>query len=359
MFNHAVAKIDLGALSSNLHAIKTLAPQSKILAMIKCNAYGHGVVPVAKTIEEGVAAFGVMFLQEALQLYHAGIKKPVVILTGFFDAAELMVVDKFGFAVVIHNFAQIEILATSNLSKPLQVWLKIDTGMHRLGFQPDQVSSAYQKLISHNLIQKPLCFMTHFSDAEDLLSRKTFAQIGSFEQAIAGLEGESCVANSAAILNWPKTRLAWIRPGILLYGVLPFGDEITRSGLGLKSVMTLTSNIIAIHELAEGEAIGYGSTFICPKRMRIGTIAIGYGDGYPRSAQNAPVLVDGVRTSLLGRVAMDMIGVDLTNMPDAKIGSKVTLWGQGLPIEEIAKYSHEIPYELFCRLTSRVRYKFC
>jgi alanine racemase len=355
MFEPTTVCIDLEALSNNLRRVKSAAPKSKVLAMIKCNAYGHGAIEVAKKIEPEVGMFGVMFLKEALELHHAGIKKPLVILTGFFDGEELKTINRYGFNVTIHNFEQIKILEKTKLIHPLHVWFKIDTGMHRLGFQPHKVKDAYQKLMSHQMVVKPFCFMTHFSDADDMASSKTPSQIVRFKDAVAGLKGEWCMANSAAVLNWPETHASWIRPGILLYGASPFDDR-TGLDLCLEPVMTLTSNIITTHELDKGETIGYGSTFKCPTKMRIGTVSTGYGDGYPRNAKDAPVLVTGARTKLLGRVAMDMMAVDLTHLPDAHIGSKVTLWGKGLPVEEISKCSGEIPYELFCRLTSRVHY---
>ena len=254
-------------------------------------------------------------------------------------------------------YEQIDILEKTRISNPISVWLKVDSGMHRLGFQPHQVKAAYARLINHPKVRKPIHFSTHFSDADDKTSPKTTKQIAIFEAAVAGLGGTWSMANSAAILDWPKTRASWIRPGILLYGASPFSDRMGLD-LGFEPVMTLTSRVIAIHELEEGETIGYGSTFCCPKKMRIGTVAIGYGDGYPRDTQDAPVLVDGIPTKTLGRVAMDMTSVDLSNVPMAKVGSNVTLWGQDLPIEGVAKHCSEIPYEMFCRLTSRVRYKF-
>lgn len=358
MFSPTSATIDLEALHNNLFKIKAAAPQSKILAMVKCNAYGHGAIEIAKRLEPDIEAFGVMFLKEAVPLGKAGITKPIVILTGFFDAEELKIIDILGFECVIHNFRQVEILKRAVLQRPLRVWLKIDTGMHRLGFQPQQIQEAYQKIVALQMVQKPLRLMTHFSDADDSNNKKTLEQIKRFAETTVGLEGEHCLANSSAILDWPETRLAWIRPGILLYGASPF-DNLTGLDFDLEPVMTLTSRIIAIHELACGETIGYGGTFCCPKKMRIGTVTIGYGDGYPRNTQAAPVLINGVRTRLLGRVAMDMVGVDLTDIPSAEIGSKVILWGRGLPIEEVARCSGEISYELFCRLTSRVQYKFC
>ncbi len=357
MAHPTIAHIDLEALHHNLNQIKATAPKSKILAMVKRDAYGHGAVEIAKSIERDVNAFGVIFLKEALQLSGAGIKTPIVILSGFFDAEELTAIDQHGFESVIHNFAQLEILEKTKLKNPLRVWLKIDTGMHRLGFQPHQVQEAYQKLMQNKMVQKPLRLMTHFSDADNVNSKKTSAQIALFEQLAATLEGEWCMANSSAILNWPKTHVDWIRPGITLYGISPF-DGKTGLELNLQPVMTLTSRLITIHELEKGETVGYGSTFICPEKMRVGIASIGYGDGYPRNTKSgAPILVDGVRTQLIGRVAMDMIGIDLRPVPNAKIGSTVTLWGKGLPVEEVAVYAGEYQYELFSRLTSRVWYQ--
>ncbi len=357
--NHsAIAHIDLEALHHNLCTIKAAAPSSSVLAMIKSNAYGHGVVEVAKSLEHDVDAFGIMYLQEALQLYNSGVKKPLVVLTGFFDAKELRIVEKHNFECLIHNFAQIEILEKSVLLRPLRIWLKIDTGMHRLGFQDHQVQEAYQRLVQNKMVQKPLRLVTHFSDADSVSNNKTAKQIICFEQIVANLEGEWCMANSAAILGWSKSHANWVRPGIALYGVSPF-DGKSGSELNLKPVMTLTSRIITIHELKKGASVGYGSTFSCPENMRVGTISIGYGHGYPRNTKpGTPVLVNGIRTQLVGRVAMDMIGVDLRKVPNAKIGSCVILWGAGLPVEEIAASAGEISYELFCRLTKRVHYRF-
>lgn len=357
MFDATIAHLDLEALNNNLHKIKSVAPKSKVVAMIKCNAYGHGAVEVAKSIESDIDIFGVMFLKEALALSQAGINKPLVILTGFFNAEELKVIDKCGFECVIHNFEQVEILERSKLSRPLSVWLKIDTGMHRLGFQPYQVLRAYHRILSHHMVKKPLRLMTHFSDADDVAKNKTAEQLAIFGRMTADLDGERCLANSAAILNWSHTHSNWIRPGLLLYGASPLEGK-TGLDLGLEPVMTLSSQVIATHELVAGETVGYGSLYKCPERMRIGIVAIGYGDGYPRNTTNAPVLVSGVKTQILGRVAMDMITVDLRPVPQATVGSKVILWGQGLPVEQVAQCAGEISYELFCRLTSRVLYKF-
>jgi len=357
--NHStVVHIDIDALQHNLRLIKSDVPKSKIIAMIKRDAYGHGMVKIAQGLGSDVDAFGVVFLQEALHLHNAGIKEPILVLSGFLDKEELLAIDKYNFYCSVHNFAQIEILETTKLSKPLQVWLKIDTGMHRLGFGPNQVQEAYQRLMRIDSVQKPLKLMTHFADADNLQSNKTIQQMDCLQTLIKelGLEGERCTANSAAILKWPVTHTEWARPGITLYGATPFATG-TGLDLGLKPVMTLTSRIIAIHDLAKDEKIGYGGIFTCPENMRTGIVAIGYGDGYPRNTKTgAPVLVNGMRTQVIGRVAMDMICVDLRLVPDVKIGDNVVLWGKGLPAEEVAAFTGENVYELFSRLTSRVYY---
>ena len=353
-----IAHIDLTALHYNLCKIKTIAPKSKIIAMVKREAYGHGAVEVAKSIEQDVAAFGVTFLQEALQLHKAGIKKPIVVLSGFFAAEELKIIADLSFSCVVHSFEQLDILAKAKLTRPLQVWLKIDTGMHRLGFQPSQVPKAYQILSQNAMVSKPLRLLTHFSDADNVRSGKTAEQIACFQQTVKSLEGEWCLANSPAVFSWPTSHGAWIRPGIALYGISPYCDK-TGLDLGLKPVMTLTARIIAIHDLAEGATVGYGSTFRCPEKMRVGIATIGYGDGYPCNAKTGtPVLVNGHSTQLVGRVSMDMLGVDLRSVPEAKVGAIVTLWGQGLPVEMVAASTGEYQYELVSRLTSRVHYKF-
>lgn len=360
MGHHVVAHIDLQALRHNVKQIQAKSPQSKILAVVKANAYGHGANEVSKNLEPYVAAFGVMFLDEALKLYHAGIKKPIIILSGYLDRKELNTIDKCNFESVIHNKEQISILESTHVSRRIKVWLKIDTGMHRLGFQPSAVAEIYKRLISTHKVSEPLRFMTHFSDADDKNNSKTNKQIACFEKVISSLKvkGSKCLANSSAILNWSKSCSDLMRPGITLHGVSPLGNK-TGLDLNLKPVMTLTSRLIAIHELHKGETVGYGSTWVCPEDMRIGIISVGYGHGYPRGIKkNAPVLINGIRCPLVGRIAMDMSNVDLRQVPDAKVGDQVILWGQGLPIEEIAAAANTVPYELFCRLTTRVFYKY-
>ncbi len=356
MFERIHAHIDLNALKDNLDQIKKLAKNSKVLAIVKCNAYGHGAQQIAKSLDHEVAVFGVMFLEEALNLASIGIQTPIVILTGFLNAEELAVIDNYGFETTVHNYDQLELLERSKLSRKLTIWLKIDTGMHRLGFQPNQVPEVYRRLRTLGILKKPLRFITHFAEASDPSSDKTFWQFSKFKEATKNLDGEWCLANSAAILNWPHTNCSIVRPGILLYGASPL-STIPGLDLGLKPVMTLVTKIISIHNLPAGEKIGYGGTFTTPYPMTTGTLAIGYGDGYLRNSINSPALVNGKKAKLLGRIAMDMAAIDLTDIPNIHIGSEVILWGQGLPIEEVAEAANTIPYELFTRLSSsRVSY---
>jgi alanine racemase len=359
MIHPTIAHIDLQALLHNVYRIKKTAPQSKILAMVKSNAYGHGAIEIAQALVNDVSAFGVIFLPEAYNLFKAGIKKKVVILSGFFDAEDLREINELGFATVVHSFEQLAILQRAKLKKPLEVWLKLDTGMHRLGFQPDEAIAAYTQLMAIEHVIKPLHLMTHFSDADNVAKEKTNQQIATFETVIAAMDGIRCIANSSALLNYPRTRVDWIRPGITLYGVSPMPAKPGPT-LGLKPVMTLQSRIIATHNLDAGETVGYGSTWSCPEKMRVGIVAIGYGDGYPRNVhQSTPVLINDVRCPIIGRVAMDLITVDLRGVPAAQVNDCVTLWGNGLPIEEVAVAANTIPYELFCRMTQRVAYKYC
>ena len=359
MINHpSIAHIDLAALVRNLNCVKKIVPRSKIFAMVKGNAYGHGAVEIAQALAGRVGVFGVACVSEAMQLYDAGIKTPIVVLKGFFDVADLEIIDRCHFETVIHNQEQLKILAQTKLQHPLQVWLKIDTGMHRLGFSPEEVHDVYQKLMANDLICKPLHLMTHLSDADDITKNKSNEQIACFMNVTQGFGAGYCIANSSAILNWEKARVEWVRPGITLYGASPVA-HLSSAKLGLTPVMTLVSRLLTIHNLKKGATVGYGSEWVCPCDMRVGIVDIGYADGYPRSAKTGtPVLLNGARSQLIGRVAMDMINIDLRNHPEAKIGDEIILWGKGLPIEEIAFSASTIPYELFCKLTSRVRFEY-
>lgn len=351
------AYLDLTALHYNVAQLKKIAPNSRILAMVKSDGYGHGIERVSQTLATVVDGFGVSCLEEALKIKAIANGKVIVICKGFYCRDELNVIDHEGFETVIHNQHQIDILQKISLCNQLKVWLKVDTGMHRLGFAAEAAVKVYQQLLVNEKIAKPLRLMTHFAES-GVENLKTKRQMACFEQAIAGLSGEKCLANSAAIMQWSGTRTDWIRPGISLYGISPILDE-TVEKITLRPVLTLTSRLMAIHNLKKGEAVGYGSTWVCPEDMSVGIVSIGYGDGYPRSAKTGtPVLINGVRCPLIGTVAMDMINVDLRLCPTAKLGDEVTLWGRGLPAEEVATFADTIPYVLNCGLTSRVR-KIC
>jgi len=358
MTRAARAVINLSALQHNLQRAKAAAPRSQQFAVIKANAYGHGMVPVAQALTNA-DGFGVASIEEALELKAAGITQPLLLLEGFFHANELESIRQYGFQVVVHNEAQLAALESISDSAsagqtPITVWIKVDTGMHRLGFEPAVVEDVYQRLLACNVVRKPLRLMTHLASADDLHNKSTQSQIELFNTVLPDENLERSIANSAGILGWMASYRDFARPGILLYGVSPFLNE-TGADRGLLPVMTLQSELISIKKCLQGDAVGYGADWVCPEDMLVGVVGIGYGDGYPRHAKTGtPVLVDGKRVSLLGRVSMDMISVDLREHPGAKIGSKVVLWGDGLPAEEIAEFASTIAYDLFCGVTLRV-----
>ncbi len=354
MTRSAEARIDLSALRHNFQRVRQSAPTSRVMAVIKANAYGHGMVRVAQALDDA-DAFAVARLDEALSLRAAGVKQAIVLLEGFSSADELMPLVQFGLETVVHNDAQIALLEQSRTLKPIPVWLKIDTGMHRLGFAPDKVAAAWQRLQACDAVAKPIRFMTHFANADLRGDARNAAQIAQFTAALADQPGERSSANSAAILSLPETHADWVRPGIMLYGVSPFTDGRAQDE-DLRPVMTLTAQLIAVNRHRKGDAIGYGGEWECPEDMPVGVAAIGYGDGYPRHAHaGTPVLIDGVRVPLIGRVSMDMITLDLRARPNTEIGASVVLWGEGLPVEEIAECAGTIAYQLLCGVSARVR----
>ena len=350
------ARIDVSALKHNLAVVRGCAPQSRALAVIKANAYGHGMLRVAGALA-GAEGFAVLNLSEGVALREAGFKQTILLLEGFFSADELPALAEYRLASVIHHAEQMEMLEASGLPVKLDVFLKINSGMNRLGFKPEVFPSALQRLQSSRSAGK-ITLMTHFSTADALKGASeaegVAAQLACFDGLAAGLALPRSLANSAAILRYPETHGDWVRPGIMLYGSSPFGEASAES-LGLRPAMTLESGIIAVQALRAGEAVGYGATFRAASTMRVGIVACGYADGYPRHAPTGtPVLVNGVSTRTLGRVSMDMLCVDLTALPDAGIGSPVTLWGDGLPVEEVAAAAGTISYELLCALAPRV-----
>lgn len=356
MSRAAQAIINLSALIHNLQLARAAAPSAQTLAVIKANGYGHGILRVAKALYDVTDRFAVASLEEAMELREAGIDKPIVLLEGFFEAGELPLILRHGLDIVVHNQVQLDILSAQKPSdSKLNAWLKIDTGMHRLGFPTDEVKTVWSELKANALIDS-ITLMTHLANADDRQDDYTNLQLQRFSQCTQDLPGPRSIANSAGILGWPSTHADINRPGIMLYGSNPFIDG-TGSDVGLKPVMTLQTRLVAVHHYQKGEPIGYGGVWKCPQDMPVGVAAIGYGDGYPRHAgSGTPVLVNGERAQLAGRVSMDMIGIDLRNTPGAQVGDPVILWGEGLPIDEIARCASTISYELLCGVTQRVKF---
>jgi len=359
----ATATIDLSALVHNYSFVKQQAPNCQVLAVLKANAYGHGLARIAKALsteQVQADAFGVARIDEALALRAAGIVKPIVLLEGFFDANDLHVLAVNNLQTIVHNQQQLDAICSPKLilDRPLKVWLKIDTGMHRLGINPEEFDAFYQQLKASKNVHNELVLMTHLGCADDIENSVTTTQIALFERITDGYTEARSMANSAGICGWPHSHYHWIRPGLLLYGVSPMQDDFSLIKEDVQPVMTLQSSLIAIRKLAKGEFVGYGGAWQSDRETIIGVVAIGYGDGYPRHAQNGtPVLINGRKVPLVGRVSMDMITVDLGIDSQDSIGDIATLWGKGLPVEEVARWSTTIPYELLCNITRRVQMK--
>ncbi len=356
MSRAATATIDLSAIRHNYALAQKLSPFSRNMAIIKANAYGHGAIPVARALPNA-DAFGVACIEEAIELREAGITKPILLLEGFFTPDELDYISENNIWCAIHDVAQIDILASRSLPNPINIWLKMDSGMHRLGIAPSQYVAAYHRLQELDCVKK-IVLMSHFSSADDLTKPKTHAQISIFDATVKRLDAPVSMANSAGLLAHPQSRRNCQRCGIMLYGASPFTEELA-CAKELRPAMSLTSEIIAVRDIQAGECVGYGETWTASKDMRIGTVAMGYADGYPRHAKNGtPVLVNNVRTQLVGRVSMDMLSVDLTEMDDVKIGSPVELWGKNISANEVAACADTIPYTLFTGITNRVHKKY-
>jgi len=348
------AHLNLPAFQANLHTVRRHAPQARVLAVVKADGYGHGLLRAARALQ-AADAFGVAAIDEALALREAGVGHPIILLEGFFESAELAEIAARGLHTVVHHEWQLAALEAARLPAPLTVILKIDSGMHRLGFAPSEAAAVHRRLAACPAVAQ-IQLMTHLACAEERDNPATMAQIDCFAAATAGLAGARSIANSAAILQWPASHGDWVRPGIMLYGVSPFADSVGQ-GEGLAPVMTLRSRLISVRQCRRGDAIGYGGIWRCPEDMPLGVVAAGYGDGYPRSAAcGTPVLVNGRRAPLVGRVSMDMLCVDLRGQPGAAVGDEVVLWGAGLPVEEVARSAGTIAYELLCGITRRVRF---
>jgi alanine racemase len=357
MASPVVARINQQNLLHNLNVVKQTAPNSNITAMVKANAYGHGLENIAPVLQEHVDSFAVARLDPALILRSLNITKPILIMAGFYLQEQLEVMSANNFIPLIHSECQIEMLEACKLDAPISVWLKVDTGMGRLGFLTNQVESIYQRLTVCGNIKK-IGLMTHFPDADDMTKPTTKNQINIFAELSAKLNIKSrSLAKSAGILGYPDSHNEWVRPGIMLYGASPIAGK-TAADLNLKPVMTLTAPVIAVRDLPKGSTVGYGGTFVCPEDMQIAVVGVGYGDGYPRHAkQGAPVLLNGKLVPRIGRVCMDMIMLDLRECPEVQVGDRVTLWGEGLPADEVAKYADTIAYDLFCGVSRRVHFE--
>ena len=349
----ATAKISSYALKHNLEVIKQKAPHSKIIAVVKANAYGHGVVFVASTLAQHVDCFAVARLEEALALRSNGIIKPILLLEGFFDEKDLPILAVNNIETVVHNREQLDALKCATVPSPIKVWLKIDTGMHRLGVSLDEVDCFYNELKKLPQIQPHLGFVSHFSRADELDSDYTQLQLNRFLSATQDKQGERSIAASGGILFWQESHLDLIRPGIIMYGISP--TDIVGSEFGLTPVMNLTSSLIAVRNHKKGEPVGYSGLWTSPRDTKIGVVAIGYGDGYPRdAAEGTPVYLNGRIVPIVGRVSMDMLTVDLGPDSQDHVGDEVILWGKELPIETVAKYTGILSYELITKLTPRV-----
>ncbi|MGL5129550.1 MAG: alanine racemase [Aeromonas popoffii] len=353
MMNTVTASIDVDALHHNFAVVRRHAPHSKIIAVIKANAYGHGLLQVANTLVQA-DAYAVARLEEALVLRANAITKPILVLGGFFSAEALSLLAAQELQTTLHTWEQLALLERAQLPTPVRVWLKLDTGMNRLGVREQELPAFIERLGRCKNVVQPFHLMTHFSQSDEQDSQATQQQIEAFKMLTAHLPGEKAMANSAGILAWPDSRSDWIRPGIMLYGASPFGGQLA-SDHGLRPVMTLKSQLIAIRKCKRGESVGYGAHWVAHRDTTLGVVAVGYGDGYPRMApEGTPMLVNGRRVPIVGRVAMDMITVDLGPQASDQCGDEVILWGEGLPVEQVAEKIGTIPYELLTRLTSRV-----
>ncbi|MDD5276378.1 MAG: alanine racemase [Methylovulum sp.] len=354
MIPAAYAVLDLNALVHNLEKVHGCAPDAKVMAVIKANGYGHGLVRIAQALH-AADGFAVARVDEGVRLRKAGITNRVAVLEGFTCGEELDVLLHNQLEPVVHSFTQLDILAARTGPEVCAVWLKLDTGMNRLGFKAKDFNAAYQRLNACPIVKKPANLMTHLANADDKQDAMTLRQIQLFNDTVENLPGERSIANSAGILGWPQSLADWVRPGVMLYGISPFPDS-TGVQLGLKPIMSLHSRLIAVKQIKPGDTVGYGAGWLCKNAATLGVVAIGYGDGYPRYARTGtPVLVNGKRAPLVGRVSMDMITVDLSAQPNAKPGDAVTLWGDGLAVEEIAECAGTIPYTLVCGITPRVQ----
>ena len=346
-----LATIHTAALANNLAVARRHAPNSKVWAVVKANAYGHGLARAFPGLR-ATDGFGLLDLEEAAKLRELGWAGPILLLEGFFRPTDIDVIDRYSLTTTVHCDEQLRMLEMARLSKPINVQLKMNTGMNRLGYTPEKFRAAWERARACPGVGQ-IVLMTHFADADG--ERGIAEQLATFERGAEGIAGGRSLSNSAATLWHPNAHFDWVRPGIILYGASPSGVTAAIEGTGLQPAMTLASELIAVQTLAAGQTVGYGSTFSAPGPMRIGVVACGYADGYPRCApEGTPIVVDGIRTRVVGRVSMDMLTVDLTPCPAANVGSRVELWGPQVPIDDVARACGTIGYELMCAVAQRV-----
>jgi alanine racemase len=348
-----VITVDAAALRNNLAVVRRFAPAARVIAAVKANAYGHGLVHAARALSDA-DAFGVARIEEALSLRAAQITHPIVVLEGVFGASQLDAAAGHDLQLVVHSFEQIAMLEQYAGKHRFAVWLKVDTGMNRLGFRAEDFAAAHSRLAGCAAVGT-LRLLTHLACAENAGGLETKLQLDRFRALSGSLRLERSIANSAGIIAWPDAHGEWVRPGLMLYGASPF-DERSAHDLGLLPAMTFTTQVIAVRNVGAGEAIGYNGVWRAKRRTRIAVAAVGYGDGYPRCMHaGAPALINGREVSVVGRVSMDMTMLDATELPNVAVGDEVTLWGTGLPAERVAAFADTIAYELFCRIAERVR----
>lgn len=356
----ARALIRLGALEHNLEVIRQAAPGCKVMAVIKANAYGHGMVHVAQHLSH-VDAFAVARVPEALELRANGVTAKIVLLAGMMNTIELAAAMQYDFEPVVHCPMQLDLLDHS-IGGKVNVWCKIDTGMNRLGFDAADAADVLARL-ERSAGVADIRLMTHLASADELEGSGTSDQLDRFRPIVDGFDGDVSIGNTPATLGWPSVVEArseygftgenWIRPGIALFGISPFGDK-TGTEIGLKPVMQFEARLITIKPLSTGDRVGYKGAYVSDKDTMIGIISAGYGDGYSRHFQSGtPVLINGRKVPVIGNVSMDMIAVDLGDNPKDRVGDIATLWGDGLPVEEVATYANAIPYELVCGVMNR------
>jgi alanine racemase len=357
MSRNTIARIDLSALGHNLAQVRKMAPQSRIACVVKADGYGHGLSRVSAALRDA-DILAVATVDEGRRCRRAGWRGRLLLLEGPANVPEFEEMVSLGAEMVVHHETQLDLLRQRRHQIRKALWLKIDTGMHRLGFAPERAAAVHAELEGLRG-PSPTVLMTHFACADEPHNPMTNQQIRTFDESVASLSGPASLANSAAVLNFPESQRDFVRPGIMLYGVSPSLRQ-PAADLGLRPVMTLQCDLIAINRCRKGDSIGYGAAYRCPEDMMVGVAAIGYGDGYPRHARNGtPVLLNGRRSALVGHVSMDMITVDLRGHEEARVGDSLTLWGPGLPVEEVAAWCDAIPYQLICGVTARVKSIVC